>query len=119
MNVHLRNFISVARAGIGNIHTDLCRAAGLNLRGIYLQVFKLESGVTQSVAERKKRLPGAERVATVCRRLVIVKVRQIADGMRKRNGQFPAGIDVAKQYIRRRRAALLSQIPAFYYRWNM
>ena len=119
MNVQLWNFIAIARSGVAHFYADLCRSAGRNLCWLHAQVFKSERCVTQPIAEGIQRLPRAERIAAVGGRFVIIKIRQIADRVRKCNRQLSARIHVPKQHIRRCSAAFLPKVPTFKYRWNM
>src|SRR5438876_7067085 len=119
MNVHLRNFVAFTRSGITYVHSHPGHSAGPDLCRVYLQVFKFEGCVTQSVTKREERLTRAERIAAVGGRLVIVVIGKITHGMWKRDRQLPAGSHISKQNVRCRRAALLSQVPGFKYRSNM
>ena len=57
MDVELRNFIALARAGVRYVDTDLCRSRLHDLLRFNLQVVELERGVAEAVAKRKQRLP--------------------------------------------------------------
>src|ERR1035438_197784 len=96
VQVKLRNFVAFARAGVGDIHAGLGDAADLDLRRLDAQVFELEGGITQAVAERVERLPGAECVSAVVGRFVIVEIGQGADRVGEGDGQFAARVDVAE-----------------------
>src|SRR6266568_4747407 len=119
MNVHLRNFVAFTRSGITYVHSHPGHSAGPDLCRVYLQVFKFEGCVTQSVTKREERLTRAECIAAVGGGLVIVVIRKIADRMRKSYGQFSARGNVSKQNICCRGSAFLPQVPAFKYRSNM
>src|SRR5260370_9100772 len=119
MDVKLRNFVAFVRAGVGNVHAHFCGATNLNRFWFDAKIIKTESRIAQAIAKRKQRLPGAEGIAAVGRRLVIVEVGQVSNRARKSDRQFSAWVHVAKEHIRRRRSAFLTQIPTFKYRWNM
>ena len=56
MQVELRYFIALARAGIGDVHAHFGCSAGRNLRRLDAQIVEFEGGVAQAVAEREQRL---------------------------------------------------------------
>src|SRR5215469_2424611 len=112
MNVHLGNFIACTGAGVGYIDADFCGAPGLDLRWLDAQAVELERRIAQPVTEGIERLTGAELVASIVGWLVIVEVGQVADGMRKGDGQFAAGTHVSKNHLSGGRTALFAQVPA-------
>ena len=119
VDVQLRDFVAVARSGVGDVHADFGGSVRDDLRGLDAQVVEAKCRVAQPVAEGKERLARAEGVGAVGRRLVIVEVGQIANRVRERDGQFSAGIHIAEQNVGRGGAAFLAEIPAFKNRRNV
>src|SRR5262249_27051500 len=96
MDVHLRHFVTLPRAGVGYVYADPGGTAGVDLWWINAKIFKFETRVAEAVAEWEQRFAGAEFVAAIRRGLVVVEIREVPDGMRESNGQLASGIHVTK-----------------------
>ena len=72
-----------------------------------------EGRVAQAESEGEERLAVAVDVFVHARRISVVIVGELADGLRKGDGEMPAGVIVAEERLRNGLAAELARVPRF------
>src|SRR5260370_32392452 len=128
MRVELDDFISFARAGVGYVEGDadfravdsrvnpVATARGTDTPPLRsdLEIAIGECGVTQPVTEKVERTVDAGPLAFPLRvRFGGQVVGTFADGLRKCDGEFAAGIVIAEKHVGDRRPALRAREPCF------
>src|SRR2546425_3095447 len=99
-DIELHHFVTANFAGVADVYANLGLARGPNGCGVEKEIGVLECRVAQAPSEREQRLGGGAKVSPLGRWLLIVVVGELAYRARYGDGQFAAGICVAKQYIR-------------------
>ena len=112
VQIELRYLVSLALAGVGDIHAHFRSSACQYLRRLHAQVIEPERCITQPIPKRKEGLASAELIASVVGWFVVIEVRQVAHRMRECDGQLAAGIHIAEDHFSRARSTFLAKIPA-------
>jgi hypothetical protein len=118
-NVELHNFVALALAGIGDIRGDFGFAGRADGGGGKVEISIFEGGVAEAPAKGKERLDATVKIAALGGGLLVVVIGELANRARNANGQFAAGIVVAKKNVGDSGAAFLAEIPAIENRGNI
>src|SRR5882672_370038 len=118
-DIELYYFITANFAGVAHVYADLGLSRSPNGCGVEMEIAVFECRVAQAPSEWEQRLRGGAEVSALGGRLLIVVVGELADRAWHGDGQFAAGVSVAKQNICNCRATFLPEVPSVENRGNV
>src|SRR6266436_8505570 len=86
------------------------RRRGRSARSVFCRL--LEEHKLSDLASRKRLSGPVLQIAAIARWFVVIEIRQLPNRLRECNGQLAARINLAKNHVRRRRPALLAEVPS-------